>query len=145
MGDQTLYHYRKERGICVKCGAPAVKGKTRCASCAKIDAVKSKYRYHKMSEEQLAIKRERQNKWFADHHDRVAIYRQRQAERKNRESMDNCECCRNCVYYVHDFGEHWMCYNENSKFFADYMSFSQVCDCFRKRGGNYEHTADNEK
>ena len=49
--------------------------------------------------------------------------------------MENKECCGYCKHCVPDdvFPSDWMCVNENSENFADFVDFDEKCDSFEKR------------
>ena len=83
------YYARKAQGLCARCGDPAEAGKMRCAMCAKIENVKAREYYHRLTEKQKAEKIARQMRWKADNPERMEVYRLRKADynRRYRESV----------------------------------------------------------
>lgn len=88
--NKELYQYRKDNGLCVNCGDRAVMGKTRCISCAQIDAVKAKYREENRIKDKrrLTAYRKQKNKylkeWREKNPDKVAVYKSRKSEYNKR-------------------------------------------------------------
>lgn len=84
MTRKEKYQYRKQNGLCVRCGSTAVDGKIRCDVCAKMESIKQRIKYAERTPEQKAKKREYLKKWLADHPERVAVYNSRKSEYNRR-------------------------------------------------------------
>lgn len=52
---KEVYHWRKEHGICIKCGIHEAINSTRCIVCASDEAEKQKQKYYSMSQEERAL------------------------------------------------------------------------------------------
>lgn len=74
------YYYFKMNGLCVNCGEPAQKGKTRCIRCAQIDAAKQKIREESYSEERKEELRIYRRDYIRRHPEKNREYQRRYRE-----------------------------------------------------------------
>lgn len=91
MNKRELYHYRRENGLCVNCGEPAVEGKTRCVSCAQFECAKAKSRYASLTPQEKHMRYLREMRWRKRNPEKVAIYKSRQTQynKRYKESLKN--------------------------------------------------------
>lgn len=79
-----IYHDRREKGLCVRCGLPAADGRTRCGACAEAENRRMRRHYHSMSAEKRQERNAYIKAWLADHPENVAVYKSRKREYNRR-------------------------------------------------------------
>lgn len=79
MDDAEKYRYRRDHHLCVKCGEelPQDQKLKMCDVCRQFTRIRQNQRRAEKSEEWKAAKREYMRKWWAEHPERVKIYRER--------------------------------------------------------------------
>lgn len=81
------YKYCREFGLCVNCMSPNGNGKVYCEDCRKINNIKSRERYHNLSDEERTIRVQRSLDYAQKHPDRVAEYN-RKYRKKEKERYE---------------------------------------------------------
>ena len=85
MALNMTYYNRKAKGLCVKCGDPAIPGKTICESCKAIYRVKSKEYRDSWSAEKKAKIYAKVVAWQKSHPERMEEYKKRKPEYNRRQ------------------------------------------------------------
>ena len=87
MALNVTYYRRKAQGLCVKCGDPAISGKTICESCKAIYRLKSKAYRDGWSAKKRAMVYAASAAWRKAHPERIEEYKRRKQE-YNRRQME---------------------------------------------------------
>lgn len=85
MALNVTYYNRKAKGLCVKCGDPAIPGKTICEACRAIYRVKSKEYRDSWSAEKKEKIYAKVVAWQESHPERMAEYKKRKPEYNRRQ------------------------------------------------------------